>query len=114
MAPPALPPPRVAQSAKPHSGFHEHVRTIVKGETMKRIIIAVAIVLLVVGGLGGIKVLQIKTLVAAGKGFAPPPETVSSAVAREEKWQGTLTAIGSITAVQGVTITPEIAGTVRE
>ena len=33
---------------------------------------------------------------------------------REEKWQGTLTAIGSITAVQGVTVTPEIPGTVRE
>jgi membrane fusion protein (multidrug efflux system) len=45
---------------------------------------------------------------------APPPETVSAAVAHEEKWQDTLTAIGSISAEQGVTVSPEIAGTVRE
>jgi membrane fusion protein (multidrug efflux system) len=68
----------------------------------------------VIGLLGGTKVLQFKTMMAAAKNFAPQPETVSSAVVREEKWQATLSAIGSITAVQGVTITPEIAGTVRE
>ena len=38
----------------------------------------------------------------------------AAVIAREEKWQGTLTAIGSVTAVQGVTVTPEIAGIVRE
>jgi membrane fusion protein (multidrug efflux system) len=81
---------------------------------MKKIIIGIAIVLLVAGGLGGIKMLQFKALMAAQKSFAQPPETVASAVAHEEKWQGTLTAIGSVTAVQGVTITPELAGTVRE
>src|SRR5262245_13047967 len=41
-------------------------------------------------------------------------ETVSSAVAKEEKWQNTLSAIGSVTAEQGVNITAELAGTVRE
>jgi membrane fusion protein, multidrug efflux system len=81
---------------------------------MKKIIIGIAIVLLVIAGLAGTKMLQIKTLLAAAKTFAQPPETVSSAVVREEKWQGTLSAIGSIIAVQGVTITPELAGTVRE
>ena len=68
---------------------------------------------MVLGGLAGVKTLQIKKLMAAGKSFAPPPESVSAAVVREEKWQGTLTAIGSITAVQGVTVTPEIPGPVR-
>jgi membrane fusion protein (multidrug efflux system) len=43
-----------------------------------------------------------------------PPETISSAVAHEEKWQDTFSAVGSISAVQGVTITPEIAGTVSK
>jgi membrane fusion protein (multidrug efflux system) len=81
---------------------------------MKKIIIGIAIVLLVVGGLGGIKALQIKALIASAKSFSQPPETVASAVVHEEKWQGTLTAIGSVTAVQGVVITPELAGTVRE
>jgi membrane fusion protein (multidrug efflux system) len=81
---------------------------------MKKVFFGIVIVLVVIFGLGGIKALQFKALAAAGKNFAPPPETVSSAIVREEKWQGTLTAIGSITAVQGVTVTPELAGTVRE
>lgn len=81
---------------------------------MKKFIIGIAIILLVIAGLGGTKMLQFKTLLAAAKTFSQPPETVSSTVVREEKWQGTLSAIGSITAVQGVTVTPELAGTVRE
>jgi membrane fusion protein (multidrug efflux system) len=80
----------------------------------RKIIIAILIVLGVVGGLAGVKFLQIQKLIAAGKSFAPPPETVSIAVAHEEKWPVSLTAIGSITACQGVTITPDIPGTVRE
>src|SRR6266478_4081596 len=79
-----------------------------------KIVLAIIIVIVVIAGIGGIKVLQIKTLIAGGKHFAPPPETVSSAVAREEKWQGFLSAIGSVVAHQGIIVTPEIAGTVRE
>src|SRR5262249_30356067 len=39
---------------------------------------------------------------------------VSSTIVREEKWQTTLTAIGSVTAVEGVNVTTEVAGLVRE
>ncbi len=81
---------------------------------IRKILLAVFIVLAVVGGLAGVKALQIKKLISDGKSYVQPPESVSSAVVREEKWQGTLTAIGSIMAVQGVTITPEISGLVRE
>jgi membrane fusion protein (multidrug efflux system) len=80
----------------------------------RKISLAVLLVLLVVGALAGVKTLQIRKLMASGKNFAPPPESVSTVVAREEKWQGTLTAIGSVTAVQGVTVTPEIAGIIHE
>jgi len=80
----------------------------------RKIVIAVLIVVVIVGVLAGIKGLQIKTLVAAGKAFVPPPETVSSFVARQEKWQNSLGAIGSVSAVQGVIITPEVPGVVRE
>jgi len=79
-----------------------------------KIAIAIFLVLVVIGGLGGVKSLQIKTLMASAKTYSAPPESVSSFVVREEKWQGTLTAIGTITAAQGVTLTPEIAGLVRE
>src|SRR5215831_1390482 len=76
--------------------------------------IAIVLVLGALGVLGGIKFLQIQTLMAAGKSFTQPAESVSSAVVKEEKWQATLSAIGSVTAAQGVTVTPEIAGLIRE
>jgi membrane fusion protein, multidrug efflux system len=79
-----------------------------------KIAIAVVLVLLVIGGLAGVKVIQIKTLIAAAPLMAPPPETVSTTVAREDKWPSSLEAIGTITAVQGVTVTPEVPGAVRE
>src|SRR5436190_24053475 len=79
-----------------------------------KIAIAIFIVLVVVGTLGGIKAFQFKTMMANGKAFIPPPETVAAAVVREEQWQGTFSAVGSIIAAQGVTLTPDIPGTVRE
>ena len=71
-------------------------------------------VLVVSGALAGIKALQIRKLIAAGKDYLPPPECVSTVVVGEDKWQDTLTAIGSITAFQGVTVTPEIPGIISE
>jgi membrane fusion protein (multidrug efflux system) len=81
---------------------------------IRKILLAVFIVLVVLGGLAGVKALQIKKLMADGKSYVQPPESVSSAVVRAEKWQGTLTAIGSIMAVQGVSITPEIPGIIHD
>jgi membrane fusion protein, multidrug efflux system len=81
---------------------------------IRKISIAVFIVLVVSGALAGVKVLQIKKLIASGKDHATPPECVSSAVVQEAKWQDSLTAIGSIAAVQGVIVTPEIPGIIRE
>ncbi|HWC60894.1 MAG TPA: efflux RND transporter periplasmic adaptor subunit [Verrucomicrobiae bacterium] len=77
-----------------------------------KIVLAIGVVLLVVGALAGTKFLQIKKLTSMP--WAQPPETISSAVAHPEKWQDTLSAVGSITAVQGVTMTPELAGTISE
>ena len=82
---------------------------------MKRnIFIAVGIVIAVFIVLAGVKALQIKTMIAAGKSFVPPPETISSAVAHEEQWRDSLSAVGSIVADQGVVVAPEISGTVSE
>jgi membrane fusion protein (multidrug efflux system) len=81
---------------------------------IRKIALALIILVLVAGTLGGIKFLQIKTLIAAGEAYVPPPETIASAVVKPEKWRKTLNAIASITAVQGVTLTPDIPGTVRE
>jgi membrane fusion protein (multidrug efflux system) len=80
----------------------------------RKIGLAVFIVILVTGVLVGVKALQVRKLVEIGKSFAVPPESVSSFVTRQEKWQGTLSAIGSITAVQGVNVTTEVPGLVRD
>jgi membrane fusion protein (multidrug efflux system) len=80
----------------------------------KKIFIGIIIVVVIFAGLAGVKILQIRSMIAFGKSFVPPPDTISSAVAQEEKWQDTLTAIGSVNAEQGVIVSPEIAGTVSE
>ncbi len=80
----------------------------------RKILFAIIIVVLAVGTLAGIKVLQIRKLMAMGAAFVPPPETVSSAVASQEKWQDTFSAVGSITAAQGVEVSTEVGGIIRE
>ena len=77
----------------------------------KRILLTVLGLILVVGAIAGVKVLQIRKLTAQGA-FAPPPETVTAAEARMESWESVLTSVGSLTAVQGVTVSGELAGKV--
>jgi len=81
---------------------------------IRKIALAIGILLLVGGGIAAVKFLQIKTLMAAGKSYAPPPEVVSAVDVKAENWQNTLTAIGSVTAAQGVSVTTEVPGLVRE
>ena len=80
----------------------------------RKIFIGIVVVLVIVGALAAIKIPQFKNMIAAGKSYVPPPETISSVVAHEEKWQDALTAVGSITAAQGVTVAAEVSGTVTE
>jgi membrane fusion protein (multidrug efflux system) len=42
----------------------------------------------------------------------PPPETVTTAVVRRQTWESLLPAVGSLQAVQGVTVEAELAGKV--
>lgn len=77
-----------------------------------KIALAITTSIVVVLALGGIKVMQFKTMAATP--WSQPPETVASAEAHTEKWQDTFAAVGSITAVQGVIITPELAGTISQ
>jgi len=77
-----------------------------------KFLLAIAIVLAIGGGLGAVKVMQIRAMIESGKHFKEPPETVSDAFVKGEKWQRTIVAVGSITPVQGVMITAEVPGTV--
>jgi len=62
----------------------------------------------------GIKALQIVTMISAGSKMVPPPTTVTSTVVKQAEWQPFLSAVGSISPVQGATISAEIPGTVSE
>jgi len=78
----------------------------------KRIIFAVLGVLLIIAVLAGIKTLQIRSMIDNGKKFVPPAETVNTAVVKSDAWETSLGSVGSLTAVQGVIVSAELAGKV--
>ena len=79
---------------------------------VKRIIITLIGIILLIGGLAGIKYLQIERMTAYGDNFIPPPEIVTTTMAINDTWESLLTAVGSLEAVQGVVVTAELTGKV--
>jgi len=78
----------------------------------RSVTLAICLLIAIGGFVFGIKVLQI------GKMMSTPmvmlPTTVSSAVVKEEDWAPTLSAIGSVSAVQGAVVSAELGGVVAE
>jgi len=60
----------------------------------------------------GVKAGQILTMVRAGEAMVPPPEAVTSAVAKEEAWERTRPAIGTLVDSRAVTVGAELPGKV--
>ena len=60
----------------------------------------------------GIKALQIRKMMSTK--MEMPPTTVSSATVKEEDWAPTLSAVGSISAVQGAVVSSELGGVVSK
>jgi membrane fusion protein (multidrug efflux system) len=79
----------------------------------KPILIAVAAIVLTVIALGGVKAAQIRSMIAAGEAYVPPPQAVTTAEVEETHWQSELTAVGTVVAVQGVTVSSEVPGIVK-
>ena len=77
----------------------------------KLIVLSIVGVIALMAGLGGIKFLQIGRMSAQALQI-PPPETVTAAVVRRQIWESLLPAVGSLQAVQGVTVEAELAGKV--
>jgi membrane fusion protein (multidrug efflux system) len=80
----------------------------------KRILIALLGLVIVIAALAAVKAMQIRAMIEQGKKAVLPPETVTTAVARAESWETSLSAVGSLTAVQGVTVAAELTGKVVE
>ena len=79
---------------------------------VKQIGIAIIGIVVIVGVLGGIKGLQIGRMIAQGKEFVPPPQTVTTATAETQDWEALISSVGSLEAVQGVMVAAELDGKV--
>lgn len=78
----------------------------------KRILFVILGLAILIAALSAIKALQIRAMIDQGKKFVPPPETVTTAVSKAESWETALTSVGTLTAVQGVTVAAELPGKV--
>jgi membrane fusion protein (multidrug efflux system) len=78
----------------------------------KRILLALAGLVILIVILGTIKALQIGAMIDQGKKFVPPPETVTFTAVKTDSWETALTAVGTLNAVQGVTVAAELPGKV--
>jgi membrane fusion protein (multidrug efflux system) len=78
----------------------------------RSLVLAICLLVAIVVFVFGIKVLQIGKMMSTP--MVMPPTTVSSAVVEEEDWAPTLSAIGSVSAVQGAVVSTELGGVVAE
>ena len=78
----------------------------------KRLILMLVVVGLVLGGVFGFEAFRsvmIKKFLAA---HGAPPQTVSTMKAVEDEWQQQINAVGSLRAMSGADLSPQVAGTV--
>ncbi|HSY65171.1 MAG TPA: efflux RND transporter periplasmic adaptor subunit [Terriglobales bacterium] len=78
----------------------------------KRLIVTLLAMAAVLGALGYVKFRQVEVAVAQGAAFQIPPTAVTTVVAKRETWPSTLTVIGTAAAVEGVTVSADLPGTI--
>ena len=78
----------------------------------KRMVVMLVIMLALVGGLGFVKFKQVEAAIEQGKNFKIPPTAVTTVVAKKEIWPSTLSIIGTAAAIQGVTVSADLPGTI--
>jgi membrane fusion protein (multidrug efflux system) len=64
--------------------------------------------------LGFVKFRQIQDAVAQAAASQPPPEAVTTVIAKQEQWPATIKAIGTVAAVQGVSVSADLPGIVEQ
>jgi membrane fusion protein (multidrug efflux system) len=78
----------------------------------KRLFLMVVAIAVFITAVGAVKYGQIKKGMAHQASFQPPPEAVTTVVAKAEQWPTTLSAIGTVSAVHGVTVAADLPGIV--
>jgi membrane fusion protein (multidrug efflux system) len=78
----------------------------------KRMILMLVAAGISIAAIAAVKAWQISAGAKQNASFQPPPEAVTTVVAKREEWPATWNAIGSVAAVQGVTVSADLPGIV--
>ena len=78
----------------------------------KRMMLMLTVVVAVIAALAFVKFKQFQAMAAQFAAMQPPPEAVTTIVAERNEWPNTLAAIGTVAAVQGVTVSADLPGVV--
>lgn len=80
----------------------------------KKFLVTAAGLLLVICFLGGTKVAQISSMVDSSKNTPKHSASISTSVAKKADWRPVVNSVGSVTSVQGVTVSAQMPGNVAE
>lgn len=78
----------------------------------KRVTLTIIALLVLIVLIVGIKGVQIYRAISGFEHMKMPPVLVSVATSRAESWQPYIESVGSMTAVQGITLSPQVSGVV--
>ena len=78
----------------------------------KRMILMLILMTIFIAGLGFVKLRQFQAMAGAFAAMQPPPDAVTTITTAQEMWPATLNAIGTVAAVQGVTVSADLPGVV--
>ena len=78
----------------------------------KRMILVLAGLAVFIGAIGFVKTRQVKAGMAKNASFQMPPEAVTTVQAKQESWPASVSAIGTVEAVHGVTVAADLPGLV--
>jgi len=81
---------------------------------VKRMVIMLLAMSAFIGVIGFVKFRRIQASTERSSSFRPPPEAVTTIIARQELWQGSLGAIGTVAAVNGVIVSADLPGIVQK
>lgn len=79
----------------------------------KRMILMVVLMVTFITVLGFVKFRQFQAMAGEFAAMQPPPDAVTTIVTAQEEWPATLNSIGTVAAVQGVTVSADLSGIVE-
>ena len=78
----------------------------------KRMILMLTVVVALIAALAFVKFQQFQAMAAQFAAMQPPPDAVTTIVAERSEWPATFAAVGTVAAVQGVTVSADLPGVV--